>query len=107
LSASANRELEVVRGFREQPTVFDVVVNLKTARALRIKVPQEILVTATEVNQISASAAQHTPSRIGSHSLLSSKADGGAPDRMNLGTGSRPLLYPERKGSRLVAPVVF
>ncbi len=33
----------------EQPTVFDVVVNLKTAKALRIRVPEQILVRATKV----------------------------------------------------------
>jgi putative ABC transport system substrate-binding protein len=33
----------------EQPTVFDVVVNLKTAKALRVEVPQQILVRATKV----------------------------------------------------------
>jgi putative ABC transport system substrate-binding protein len=45
----------ILRGARpselpyEQPTVFDVVVNLKTAKALRIKVPEEILARATKV----------------------------------------------------------
>jgi len=33
----------------EQPTIFDVVVNLKTAKALRVEVPQQILVRATKV----------------------------------------------------------
>jgi putative ABC transport system substrate-binding protein len=33
----------------EQPTKFNVVVNLKTARALGIKVPEPILVRAAEV----------------------------------------------------------
>ena len=33
----------------EQPTKFDLVVNLKTAKALGIKVPQSILLQATKV----------------------------------------------------------
>ena len=33
----------------EQPTIFDVVVNLRTAKALGIRVPEEILVRATKV----------------------------------------------------------
>lgn len=33
----------------EQPTIFDVVVNLKTAKALGISVPESILVRATKV----------------------------------------------------------
>ncbi len=33
----------------EQPTRFDFVVNLKTARALRITVPSSILLQATKV----------------------------------------------------------
>jgi putative tryptophan/tyrosine transport system substrate-binding protein len=33
----------------EQPTKFDLVVNLKTAKALGIKVPESILLRATEV----------------------------------------------------------
>ena len=33
----------------EQPTTFDFVVNLKTAKALGIKVPQSILIQATRV----------------------------------------------------------
>ena len=33
----------------EQPTKFDLVVNLKTARALGIKVPESILVRANEI----------------------------------------------------------
>jgi hypothetical protein len=33
----------------EQPTKFELIVNLKTAKALGIKVPESILVRATEV----------------------------------------------------------
>ena len=33
----------------EQPTVFDLVINLKTAKALGIKVPYAILLQATRV----------------------------------------------------------
>ena len=33
----------------EQPTRFELVVNMKTARALGIKFPQSILVQATKV----------------------------------------------------------
>jgi putative ABC transport system substrate-binding protein len=35
----------------EQPTTFDFVVNLRTARALGITVPQSVLQQATEVIQ--------------------------------------------------------
>ena len=33
----------------EQPTVFELVINMKTAKALGIKVPQSILIQATQV----------------------------------------------------------
>ena len=33
----------------EQPTTFELFVNQKTAKALRIKVPQTILIQATRV----------------------------------------------------------
>jgi len=33
----------------EQPTKFELVINMKTAKALGVKVPQSILVQANEV----------------------------------------------------------
>jgi putative ABC transport system substrate-binding protein len=33
----------------EQPTIFDTVVNMKTAKALGIKLPNSIMVQATKV----------------------------------------------------------
>jgi putative ABC transport system substrate-binding protein len=33
----------------EQPTKFDLIVNAKTAKALGIKIPQSVLVQATQV----------------------------------------------------------
>jgi putative ABC transport system substrate-binding protein len=33
----------------EQPTRFDFILNLNTARALGLTIPQEVLIQATEV----------------------------------------------------------
>jgi putative tryptophan/tyrosine transport system substrate-binding protein len=35
----------------EQPTTFDFIVNLKTAQAMGLTIPQHVLLQATEIIQ--------------------------------------------------------
>jgi putative ABC transport system substrate-binding protein len=54
---SAGHVDKILRGARpaelpiEQPTLFDFVINLRTARTLGLTMPQEVLIQATEVIQ--------------------------------------------------------